>query len=258
VEPSLAAPPASTGVVVTASGHDDVLIGPRSTMDVLRLLGGLDVAPGLLARVLAPFPVAGRATYTDGGRDGVDINADRGTPVIASGDGTISQMDAAAVTLAAVDGAAYSYSHLEGLAPGLAVGKHMAKGDVLGFVGVGADAPHLHYEIRINGAPMPPVPYLDRWLAEAKQAAELLRGGSPGAQSLVGSAAAAASAAGGAAGAVVDGARRLGASSASAVRGAGAKALRAGTGAVSLALLALPLPLWWLLGRRGRRRLQLG
>ena len=175
-----------------------LLAGPRSTAALIELLRGLDVSPATLARVLAPFPVAGPARYGDDfgaprrgpgevlrTREGTDIFAARGTPVIASAAGTVANLitdDAVTGTglsLRAPGGDAYSYAHLDRFAPGLVNGAPVTKGQVIGFVGSTGNAastePHLHFEIHPSGgAAVNPVPYLDRWLADATTAAALL------------------------------------------------------------------------------------
>lgn len=172
--------------------------GTRSTGPLFDRLAGLRLAPNQVARLLAPFPVAGRASYSDdwglprhGPGDlarthkGVDVFADRSTPVIASVDGVVSGMTTAGVLggtslrLTAPDGTFFYYAHLDRFAPGVSEGDRVARGRVLGFVGNTGNAagtgPHLHFEIHPEGgAAVPPVPYLDRWLAEAAQLIDTL------------------------------------------------------------------------------------
>ena len=165
--------------------------GPRSTLALMQILDGLDLPPATMARILAPFPVAGAASYSDDwgaprstptphSHQGVDVFAARGTPVIASAKGTATRSNSTgagglSVRLTAEDGTYYYYAHLERFAPASDGGK-VSPGDVLGFVGTTGNAegglPHLHFEIHPDGgAAVPPVPYLDRWLEEATDAA---------------------------------------------------------------------------------------
>ena len=89
---------------------------------------------------------------------GVDYAAPAGTPVVATGDST--------VTFAGNDGGygkvvilrhggKYStlYAHLSGIARGVAAGKRIKQGQTIGYVGMTglATGPHLHYEFRVNG-----------------------------------------------------------------------------------------------------------
>lgn len=142
------------------------------------------IAPGGLA-----IPVAGiRAdqlidTYTQSrgaGRlhDAIDIMAPAGTPVLAAVDGRIVKLfesAAGGITLYQFDAAerhVYYYAHLQGYAPGIAEGRVLKRGDVLGYVGftgnASPDGPHLHFAIAVlgpdkrwhGGTPVNPYPLL--------------------------------------------------------------------------------------------------
>jgi murein DD-endopeptidase MepM/ murein hydrolase activator NlpD len=57
-------------------------------------------------------------------------------------------------------GLATAYGHQSGLAVGY--GAQVAQGDVIGYVGCTGHCfgPHLHFEVRVNGAPVDPLGYL--------------------------------------------------------------------------------------------------
>lgn len=170
--------------------------GPRSTVELVEILTRAGVSADKIGKIVAPFPVAGLASYTDDWaapryepefhlHEGTDIFAERGTPVIASSDGVITSMvsdtDTAGngIRLTASDGTYYYYSHLDQFALGLSQGDRVGSGEVIGFVGATGNAagglPHLHFEIHPNGgAAVPPVSYLDRWLEEALVTAKAL------------------------------------------------------------------------------------
>lgn len=122
-------------------------------------------------------PVDGFHSFTDtwgaprsGGRkhEGVDMLADRGTPVVAVEDGTIHRMSntsrgGIAVWLDGLGGDRYYYAHLDAWAPGLAVGQMVSRGEVLGTVGTTGNAPahipHLHWEFHPDrGGAVNPTP----------------------------------------------------------------------------------------------------
>lgn len=179
------------------SAASPIFVG-RSTNNVLGMLAGLNLAPRVVARMLAPFPVAGPARYSaDFGaprhnpqphpHQGTDVFAAAGTPVIASADGSLgylavdSPVAGTSLRLTAKGGTYFLYAHLDRFAPGVQAGDAVAKGDVLGFVGSTGNAegtePHLHYEIHpLGGAAVDPVPYLDQWLVDASVAAESVQG----------------------------------------------------------------------------------
>jgi murein DD-endopeptidase MepM/ murein hydrolase activator NlpD len=118
---------------------------------------------GLLLPVQGIRPDQLRDTFVDsrgGGtrtHEALDIMAARGTPVLATADGTIEKL------FDSVQGGhtiyefnrdrtfAYYYAHLDAYAPGLAEGQPVRRGDVIATVGstgnASEDAPHLHFAI---------------------------------------------------------------------------------------------------------------
>jgi murein DD-endopeptidase MepM/ murein hydrolase activator NlpD len=92
------------------------------------------------------------------GHQGTDMFAAHGTPVLASGNGTVSHRFSSlgGTTAYVTTGSAmYYYAHLSGYAEGAPSGSHVGAGQVIGFVGntgnaVGA-SPHLHFEIHPGG-----------------------------------------------------------------------------------------------------------
>ncbi|HET7370654.1 MAG TPA: peptidoglycan DD-metalloendopeptidase family protein [Gammaproteobacteria bacterium] len=95
---------------------------------------------------------------------GVDLAAPAGTPVRAAGDGrvTFRDRDGGYGKLIIIDNPGpYStrYGHMSRFAKGIHVGSHVRQGEVIGYVGATgvATGPHLHFEIRVNGKPHPPL-----------------------------------------------------------------------------------------------------
>ena len=125
------------------------------------------------------FPIAGDCEFIDswgyprsGGRwhQGADIFATRGTPVVASENGTLDGVGSG--TLGGIklwvngeSGNEYYYAHLAAFAPDVRDGKKVRAGEVIGYVGDTGNAkgtsPHLHFEIHPNGdGPANPYPIL--------------------------------------------------------------------------------------------------
>lgn len=109
-----------------------------------------------------------RDTYNDsrsGGRehDAIDIHAPRGTPVRATADGTIRKLHSGArggLSLYQMDDdgrTRYYYAHLDEYAEGMAAGRRVRRGDVIGYVGDTGNAQpgdyHLHFSIAILDHP---------------------------------------------------------------------------------------------------------
>lgn len=97
---------------------------------------------------------------------GVDYAAPRMTGVLAAADGTIKKSGwyndryGNVVIIDHGGGVESWYAHLEAV---IATGSNkISRGGIIGFVGDSGNAtgPHLHFEIRINGTPVDPEPYL--------------------------------------------------------------------------------------------------
>jgi murein DD-endopeptidase MepM/ murein hydrolase activator NlpD len=89
---------------------------------------------------------------------GVDYAASTGTPIKATGDGTVAyagKKGGYGRTIILKHGGKYStvYAHLHRYARGVRTGKRVKQGQIIGYVGKSglATGPHLHYEFRLNG-----------------------------------------------------------------------------------------------------------
>jgi murein DD-endopeptidase MepM/ murein hydrolase activator NlpD len=104
---------------------------------------------------------------------GVDIAMPRGTPVIATGSGTVSQLkrsDLQAgygnyIEINHGEGVVTRYAHLQDI--NVKFGARVKKGEVIGTVGSsgGSVAPHVHYEILRDGENADPVKYMVQGLS---------------------------------------------------------------------------------------------
>ncbi|MCG8379287.1 MAG: M23 family metallopeptidase, partial [Proteobacteria bacterium] len=89
---------------------------------------------------------------------GVDYAAPTGTPIKATGDGTVilaGRKGGYGRTVILKHGGKYStvYAHLHRYAKGVRKGKRVKQGQIIGYVGRSglATGPHLHYEFRVHG-----------------------------------------------------------------------------------------------------------
>jgi murein DD-endopeptidase MepM/ murein hydrolase activator NlpD len=96
---------------------------------------------------------------------GVDLPAPTGTPIHATADGVIGMADwfgGYGLCVEVEHGANLEtrYGHMSRIA--VAQGQHVHRGDVIGYVGSTgrSTGSHLHYEVRIAGEAVNPVPYL--------------------------------------------------------------------------------------------------
>ena len=96
---------------------------------------------------------------------GIDLAAPTGTPVYATADGLVGRADwysSYGLYISVNHGAAMEtrYAHLSRLA--VTAGDFVKKGDVIGYVGSTgrSTGPHLHYEVRVEGVAVNPIPYM--------------------------------------------------------------------------------------------------
>ena len=96
---------------------------------------------------------------------GVDLAQPVGTPVYATADGVISKAEwfsSYGLFISVEHGGNIQtrYGHLSRL--NVAAGQTVHKGDLIGYVGSTgrSTGPHLHYEVRIAGAAVNPIPYM--------------------------------------------------------------------------------------------------
>ncbi len=96
---------------------------------------------------------------------GLDLSAPRGAPVVATAEGTVVKVwkEAALGRVIEIDhgfGYVTRYAHL--LEAGVRGGQSVERGEVIGSVGKTglATAPHLHYEVHVEGRPVNPYTYL--------------------------------------------------------------------------------------------------
>jgi murein DD-endopeptidase MepM/ murein hydrolase activator NlpD len=116
------------------------------------------------------WPVNGPVTSPFGWRwgrmhQGIDIGVGYGAPIRAAASGTIIYCgwESGYGNLVVIDhggNLATAYGHQSSIA--VACGQQVNQGDVIGYVGCTGHCtgPHLHFEVRINGAPVDPLGYL--------------------------------------------------------------------------------------------------
>jgi murein DD-endopeptidase MepM/ murein hydrolase activator NlpD len=106
---------------------------------------------------------------------GIDLSAPVGTPIYATADGVVGKAAwfggyGLYVQLEHGNDLETRYGHMSRL--NVAEGQTVHKGDILGYVGTTGNStgPHLHYEVRVDGVAVNPVPYMqsDRVALAAK------------------------------------------------------------------------------------------
>jgi murein DD-endopeptidase MepM/ murein hydrolase activator NlpD len=180
---SLPAAGASVGssapvAVLPAQIAEIVLRGARDQADELRVLALAQLAhpsrEALLRRELPVRPVPGEVTSEFGMRQdpmrqrrrherhpGIDLEAHSGTPVVASGAGIVVRAghEGGYGRMVVIDhggGVETRYAHLSRIV--VRRGQAVHAGDLVGKSGATGrvTGPHLHYEVRVDGAPIDP------------------------------------------------------------------------------------------------------
>jgi murein DD-endopeptidase MepM/ murein hydrolase activator NlpD len=169
--------PPTTTTTVTATTTTTVAPGTTTSTVAPGTTTTTTVAPPPTTTTTTPpvpvgglvCPVQGQHHFRDswgdprsGGRThkGVDMMADRGTPLVAIESGTVGRLadgglGGITVWLIGESGTEYYYAHMNGWAPGLAQGQRIDIGGYLGTVGSTGNAPdewpHLHFEVHPGG-----------------------------------------------------------------------------------------------------------
>ena len=113
-----------------------------------------------------------------GFHSGMDISNSINTPIQATANGTVESAGwqtgyGNAVVIRHSPELETLYGHLNTIAPQIKVGQEVGRGDILGYMGQSGRATgvHLHYEVRVNGRPTNPKPYMRlqrEWLSSLK------------------------------------------------------------------------------------------
>lgn len=157
---------------VPAPGRSSRLVRPTAM-----IRSTASVATAASASMPSIWPVAGNLRGGVGFRrnpfggasyeyhKGQDISAPFGTPVMATADGVVVTAGwqrgyGRVVYVDHGNGISTRYGHLSRI--DVAVGQVLKRGEQLGLVGSSgrSTAPHLHYEVRVNGEPANPMNYL--------------------------------------------------------------------------------------------------
>jgi murein DD-endopeptidase MepM/ murein hydrolase activator NlpD len=109
---------------------------------------------------LSPF--SGRAQR----HQGVDFSVERLSPVVATAEGLVINAGPKSgygncVLIQHANGIETLYGHLDKVS--VREGEHVCRGERVGFAGSTGHStgPHVHYEVRLHGTPVNPVPFID-------------------------------------------------------------------------------------------------
>lgn len=156
---------------VTTTAPVPVAVPSRSPLEMSRLSSNYGIRT---------HPILGRRRQ----HHGVDLAAPTGTPVFATADGAVSRADRSrsyGLVIYLDHGADLQtrYAHLSRMV--VADGQEVRKGDLIGYVGSTgrSTGPHLHYEVRVEGVAVNPIPYMKETtqFAETEPEAVLGAGG---------------------------------------------------------------------------------
>lgn len=132
--------------------------GPVSIPSLIPVTSSRSMSSGFGLRV---HPVLGGLRA----HKGIDLPAPTGTPIHATADGVVGRADwfsgyGLYVQLEHGGNMETRYGHMSRIA--VAEGQIVHKGDVIGYVGSTgrSTGPHLHYEVRVAGEAVNPLPYM--------------------------------------------------------------------------------------------------
>ncbi|MBG0859085.1 MAG: M23 family metallopeptidase [Bacteroidales bacterium] len=154
-------------VYIQSKSFDDLITLAKEKEDMLKAIPAIiPISNKDLTRTASGFGLRIHPIYKITKlHAGMDFTAPTGTEVYVTGDGTVATVQSSKRGLGnhiiINHGYGYTsiYAHLDGL--NVRPGQKVQRGDVIGFVGnTGMSiAPHLHYEIKLNGINVDPVNY---------------------------------------------------------------------------------------------------
>ena len=141
------------------SGHVDYFDAEGRSMKRLLMRTPIDGARLSSGFGMRKHPILGYSRM----HRGLDFAAPTGTPVYASGNGTITRIERNGdygnmIRLRHANGYETLYAHLNAFAKGMKQGVRVAQGETIGYVGSSglSTGPHLHYEVHHRGTSLNP------------------------------------------------------------------------------------------------------
>jgi len=163
-------------VYIQSKSFDELILLSREKENMLRSIPAIiPISTKDLTRIASGFGLRIHPIYKISKfHAGMDFTAPLGTEVYSSGDGTIESVNSGLRGMGNYvvinHGFGYSslYAHLDSYS--VKPGQKVHRGDVIGYVGnTGLSiAPHLHYEIKLNGQNVDPVNYFFNDLSAAE------------------------------------------------------------------------------------------
>lgn len=163
-------------VYIQSKSFDELILLAREKEEMLRSIPAIiPISSKDLTRIASGFGLRIHPVYKISKfHAGMDFTAPLGTDVYASGDGTIESVESSKrgmgnyITINHGFGYSSVYAHLDRF--NVKTGQKVSRGDVIGYVGnTGMSvAPHLHYEIKLNGVNVDPVNYFFNDLSPAE------------------------------------------------------------------------------------------
>lgn len=108
-------------------------------------------------------PMSGRSAF----HSGIDVSANRGTPILATADGVVSHSGwtpKGGFVVVLEHGCGFSTAYAHNQRNTVKVGAKVNRGDIIGYVGSTGKStgPHVHYEVWKDGRTLDPRPYFAR------------------------------------------------------------------------------------------------
>ena len=163
-------------VYVQSKSFDELILLSREKEDMLRSIPAIiPISTKDLTRIASGFGLRIHPIYKISKfHAGMDFTAPLGSEIYASGDGTVESVNSGKrgmgnyIVINHGFGYTSVYAHLDSFA--VRTGQTVHRGDVIGYVGdTGLSiAPHLHYEILLNGQHVDPVNYFFNDLSAAE------------------------------------------------------------------------------------------